>query len=196
MAAPAIRVPAQRAVLGVLSRSNEVGQPTLFLPAPDAGSGLQGYQSRQLKPCKCCERGKLQQQQISLRGSASSRAQARSTAQVLDAAQEDRRSTDARALLESVEASLRQQPSGPTKVRFSVILCADAVGPSARLFVRCHTVAFCPNPGAGGSQTRVWRCVRPARHAAPCIWKCHVSTKTHRRAARLHEPRQCGPEGR
>jgi len=107
-------------------------------------------------------------------------AQARSTAQVLEAAQEDRRSTDARALLDSVEASLRQQPSGPTKVRFDRIIPSLVLRRPPRLSATlCES--RCPNPGARGSQTRVRH-----RNAADCmlrrfwpaaarICECHVS---------------------
>ncbi len=183
-AAPtAIRAPAQRAVLSVLLRtsaaagSNEVGQLICILAHPTPANRM---------PISVLRATRIR---VEIGGHCTSykypsTLQARSTAQVLEAAQEDRRSTDARTLLDSVEASLRQQPSGPTKVRFDRItpnlVPRRAARPSATLCVSC-----CPNPGARGSQTRLCH-----RNAASHMSRVCSASGLARRIPRLQVPRQ------
>ncbi len=62
---------------------------------------------------------------------------------MLEAAQEDRRSTDARALLDSVEANLRQQSSVPVKA----CLCISAPACSSHPALRRVARALPSHPG-------------------------------------------------
>ena len=168
----AIRAPAQRAVLSVLSsasagngvRPPSVGLSACFLRIFSAGERVPVHTYKYLSTAVRCT-------------------QARSTAQVLEAAQEDRRSTDARELLESVEASLRQQPSGPTKVRF------DRITPELGLRVPARLPATlggrcCPNPAAEAAKRASGALLGLYKHDShPSAWQA-------RRWAHLEVPCQ------